>query len=66
MELSAKDRSILYRALYGYAQWCRDRACECAQVTSEAPICAVGEAFAEADATDNLRARFTHDAAVKP
>jgi hypothetical protein len=61
MQLSNKERSIAYRALYGYAQWCRDRAAECAQKTSEAPIEAVGQAFAEADAADALRARLETD-----
>lgn len=58
MELDRKERSIANRALYGYAQWCRDRAVVCAQKTSEAPIEAVGQALAEADATDALRARL--------
>lgn len=61
MELDRKERSIANRALYGYAQWCRDRAAQCAQKTSESPIGAIGQALAEANAADALRARIQAD-----
>jgi hypothetical protein len=65
MEFSAEEKLIIRRALYGYAQWCRDRAWECAQKTSRAPPEALGQAFAEEDRALALHKRFASDASEK-
>jgi hypothetical protein len=61
MDFSSEEKIVMRRALSGYAQWCRDRACECAQKTSRAPPEAVGQAFAEEDRANTLYKRFQAD-----
>jgi hypothetical protein len=58
MDFSDEESMVLRRALYGYAQWCRDRACACAQKTGKAPPEAVGRAFEEEDRANALLKRF--------
>jgi hypothetical protein len=58
VEFSSEEKMVIRRALSGYAQWCRDRAVECAQKTSTAPPESVGQAFAEEDRAKALHKRF--------
>lgn len=66
MEFTDEEKMVIRRALSGYAQWCRDRACACAQKTSKAPPESVGQAFAEEDRANALYRRFAANTEVKP